>query len=130
MAGVTEYLSGGMWSRPLQWVETASSLFTLESSATVHVSVRAVPANRGADRLRETDTAGGGTEKGGREGEGEIKTKQLEMKLTLYIDEFLRTLPWSQCSDIGCDGYEGECTGVCARVRGSERRESERESVS
>ena len=89
MAGVTEYLSGGMWSRPLQWVETASLLFTLESSATVHVSVRAVPANRGADRLRETDTAGGGTEKGGREGEGEIKTKQLEMKLTLYIDEFL-----------------------------------------
>ena len=35
MAGVTEYLSGGMWSRPLQWVDTASSLFTLESSVTV-----------------------------------------------------------------------------------------------
>ena len=69
MAGVTKYLSGGKWSRPLQWVETASSLFTLESSATVHVSVRAVPANRGADRLRETDTGGGGTEKEGR-GEG------------------------------------------------------------
>ena len=69
MAGVTEYLSGGMWSRPLQWVETASSLFTLESSVTVHVSVRAVPANRVPDRFRETDTAGGGTEKEGR-GEG------------------------------------------------------------
>ena len=89
MAGVTEYLSGGMWSRPLQWVETASSLFTLESSVTVHVSVRPVPANRVPDRFRETDTAGGGTEKEGRDGEGEIKTKQLEMKLTLYIDEFL-----------------------------------------
>ena len=61
MAGVTEYLSGGMWSRPLQWVETVSSLFTLESSVTVHEIVRPVPANRGAERFRETDTAEGGT---------------------------------------------------------------------
>ena len=69
MAGVTEYLSGGMWSRPLQWVETVSSLFTLEFSVTVHEMVRPVPANRVPDRFRETDTTGGGTEKEGR-GEG------------------------------------------------------------
>ena len=78
MAGVTEYLSGGMWSRPLQWVETVSSLFTLESSATVHVSVRAVPANRGADRLREIDTAGGGTEKQGWVGGGDQNNVEME----------------------------------------------------
>ena len=50
--------------------------------------------------------------------------------LTVHINFFREALLWSQYSDIWCEGYEGESAGVCASVRGSERRESERESVS
>ena len=51
--------------------------------------------------------------------------------LTVHINFFREALLWwSQYSDMRCEGYDGESTGVCASVRGSERRESERESVS
>ena len=50
--------------------------------------------------------------------------------LTVHINFFRWALLWSQYSDMRCEGYDGESTGVCARVRGSEKRESERESVS
>ena len=41
--------------------ETLTSVSTLESSETVQVRVRPVPAYRGAVRLAETVTLGGGT---------------------------------------------------------------------
>ena len=67
-----------MWSRPLQSVETVSSLSTPESSVTVHEIVRPVPANKGAERLRETDTPGGGT---GEERERSQEITQIVMDL-------------------------------------------------
>ena len=50
--------------------------------------------------------------------------------LTVHINFFRWALLWSQYSDMRCEGYDGESTGVCARVRASVKRESERESVS
>ena len=60
-----------------------------------------------------------------------LKNMRAIIGLTVHINFFREALLWwSQYSDIWCEGYEGESTSVCARVRGSERRESERESVS
>ena len=74
-----------MWSRPLQSVETVSLLSTPESSVTVHEIVRPVPANKGTERLRETDTPGGGT---GEEREREVtRNNTNSYGPTLYSDE-------------------------------------------
>ena len=61
LAPVTEYRCSGMPWSPLHEVSTLSPLPTLESSVTLQVRVRAVPAYRVVVRLGETSTPGWGT---------------------------------------------------------------------
>ena len=61
LAPVTEYRCSGMPWSPLHEVSTLSPLPTLESSVTLQVRVRAVPAHRVVVRLGETSTPGWGT---------------------------------------------------------------------